>query len=212
MAQIPIIDHQSHSTDHSIDNQSDEKSEESFEVVEKKIKYKKQFLEEEPRKKKKDICRNYQIMGICKYGEQCFFAHSPSYLQPTSQEQVLKKTKPCRRYFNGSCYFGQKCQFLHSQCIDVVEQREFIEKQYKELKLMVPLNPTKLDQTLRFDLQRFHHLYKIFGRKLNFRRDELVMNSCKNRLKIFISICNQSNRFEQLLMSNNTSRKESEQS
>ncbi|CAD8078834.1 unnamed protein product [Paramecium sonneborni] len=220
MAQNPILNHQIKSTDHSFDSQSEGEQEDSFELVEKKIKNKKSFLQEEPKKKKKEICRNYQIMGICKYREQCFYAHSPSYSQITAQPKVLTKIKPCKRYFNGICYFGQKCQFLHYECIDVIELREFVEKQYKEQKLIVPLNPSfnlfnqiaKLDQNIRFDLQRFHHLYKIFGRKLNFKRDDLIINSSSSRLNIFISICKQQDRFEQLLMSNNTSRKESEQS
>ncbi|CAD8084677.1 unnamed protein product [Paramecium sonneborni] len=212
MSLIPIIDQQSNSTDHSFENLSDQNSEESFEIVQRKIRNKKCYQEEEPLKKKKDLCRNFQISGNCKYGDQCFFIHTPAKTENNIHALAYTKTKPCKRYFSGFCCYGPKCQFLHNQCIDLVEQREFVEKQFKELKLMVPLHPKKLDQSIRFDLQRFHHLYKIFGRKLNFKRDDLIVNSCKSRLKIFITICRKQDRFEQLLMSNSTSRKESEQS
>ncbi|CAD8143058.1 unnamed protein product [Paramecium octaurelia] len=132
------------------------------------------------------ICRNFQEKGYCQYKDKCSFIHEPHRIENFGN----KRTKPCRSFFStGVCPLGLNCQYAHYEVIDKEELRDFVEKTFREQKLMVPLHPNKLQLDMRNDLQRFQHLYKIFGRKLSFRRDDLLVNICRERNSIFLRLC-----------------------
>ena len=64
---------------------------------------------------KTEICRNWEMYGECRYGNNCAFAHGDSELK----ERKLSfnyKTKPCRQFFElGYCTYGIRCQFSHKR-------------------------------------------------------------------------------------------------
>lgn len=56
---------------------------------------------------------------------------------------VNRRTKPCRSFFSmGVCPLGLDCQYAHYEVIDKEELRDFVEKTFREHKLMVPLHPS----------------------------------------------------------------------
>ena len=64
---------------------------------------------------KTEICRNWEMYGQCKYGNNCAFAHGDSELK---QRKISfnYKTKPCKQFFElGYCSYGIRCQFSHKK-------------------------------------------------------------------------------------------------
>ena len=64
---------------------------------------------------KTEICRNWEMYGECKYGNNCSFAHGDSELK---QRKISfnYKTKPCKQFFElGYCSYGIRCQFSHKK-------------------------------------------------------------------------------------------------
>ena len=64
---------------------------------------------------KTEICRNWEMYGECKYGDNCAFAHGDSELK---QRKLTfnYKTKPCKQFFElGYCSYGSRCQFSHKK-------------------------------------------------------------------------------------------------
>lgn len=64
--------------------------------------------------KKTEMCRNIVEKGYCKYGDACWYAHSPSELRPRRILSPREKTQLCR-HFHEKCYccFGNRCRFIH---------------------------------------------------------------------------------------------------
>ena len=64
---------------------------------------------------KTEICRNWEMYGECKYGNNCAFAHGDSELKQRKLS-FNYKTKACRQFFElGYCSYGIRCQFSHKK-------------------------------------------------------------------------------------------------
>ena len=64
---------------------------------------------------KTEICRNWEMYGECKYGNNCAFAHGDTELKQRNLS-FNYKTKPCRQFFeSGYCSYGIRCQFSHKK-------------------------------------------------------------------------------------------------
>lgn len=60
------------------------------------------------------MCKNWELYGKCKYGDECSFAHGKVHMMIKKDVSVLYKTKLCRKYSaNGYCPYGMRCQFIH---------------------------------------------------------------------------------------------------
>ena len=65
-------------------------------------------------KYKTELCKNYEIKGYCKYGENCAYAHGKENLRLKVTNTTAYRTKKCVQFFkNGYCPYGSRCQFAH---------------------------------------------------------------------------------------------------
>ena len=61
-----------------------------------------------------EMCKNWEMYGKCKFGNECSYAHDKSQLMVKTQVSVLYKTKLCKNFsMNGYCPYGMRCQFIH---------------------------------------------------------------------------------------------------
>ena len=71
------------------------------------------FFEKIKRKKKTELCKNYEIYHDCYYGDNCCFAHGIDELR----DNILMpsyKTKMCKSFIeNKTCNFGIRCSYQH---------------------------------------------------------------------------------------------------
>ena len=71
------------------------------------------FYEKIKRKKKTELCKNYELYHDCYYGDNCCFAHGEDELR----DNILipcYKTKLCKSFIeNKVCNFGIRCSYLH---------------------------------------------------------------------------------------------------
>ncbi|CAD8052920.1 unnamed protein product [Paramecium sonneborni] len=122
---------------------------------------KKQFIEEYTKKKKTELCKNYQALGYCKFGNECSFAHGQEELQPKIHLHQKYKTKACIRYFNdGFCPYGIRCQYLHNEIINRQEFEIYLISCYKKYGMKPPISQKFLKTTERLDVQRFQQIFK----------------------------------------------------
>ena len=71
------------------------------------------FLEKIKRKKKTELCKNYELYKDCYYGDNCSFAHG---LDELRDNIILPsyKTKLCKSFVeNKTCNFGTRCSYQH---------------------------------------------------------------------------------------------------
>ena len=77
------------------------------------LKEKEFFFEKIKRKKKTELCKNYELYHDCYYGDTCCFAHGIDDLR----DSVLipsYKTKLCKSFIdNKICNFGIRCSYQH---------------------------------------------------------------------------------------------------
>jgi len=76
-------------------------------------KEKQYFFEKIKRKKKTELCKNYEFYHDCYYGEKCSFAHG---IQELRDNILLPsyKTKMCKSFVeNMTCNFGVRCSYKH---------------------------------------------------------------------------------------------------
>lgn len=68
-----------------------------------------------PNKYKTEICRNWEVEGYCRFGDECTFAHGDRELHKRSSMPSNYKTKICKQFTEEPyyCPYGEKCQFLH---------------------------------------------------------------------------------------------------
>ena len=67
-------------------------------------------------KYKTEMCKNIELIGYCKWGDQCSFAHNRNELQSKGPYNYYYKTKVCKYYNDtGFCPYSFKCQFLHTK-------------------------------------------------------------------------------------------------
>ena len=61
-----------------------------------------------------EMCKNYELTGECRFGDNCSFAHSKNNLMIKTDLPCKYKTKMCKKYqTNGYCPYGQRCMFMH---------------------------------------------------------------------------------------------------
>lgn len=72
------------------------------------------FLQKIKRKKKTELCKNYELYHDCYYKEDCCFAHGIEELRDNIIQPGYK-TKLCKSFFeNMICNFGVRCTYKHS--------------------------------------------------------------------------------------------------
>jgi hypothetical protein len=69
-----------------------------------------------PNKFKTEICRNWELEGYCRFGDECTFAHGDLELNKKVSMPSNYKTKICKQFAEEPFYwpYGEKCQFLHT--------------------------------------------------------------------------------------------------
>ena len=76
-------------------------------------KEKEQFFEKIKKKKKTELCKNYDLYHDCYYGDYCCFAHGLDELRDNNPLPNYK-TKLCKCFTeNGICNFGSRCSYKH---------------------------------------------------------------------------------------------------
>ena len=71
------------------------------------------FFEKIKKKKKTELCKNYELYHDCYYGDNCCFAHGLNELRDNSPLPSYK-TKLCKCFTeNGICNFGSRCSYKH---------------------------------------------------------------------------------------------------
>lgn len=62
---------------------------------------------------KTEMCRSFEEVGFCKYGERCQFAHQESEIRRIDRHPRYK-TETCRTFWEeGTCPYGKRCCFIH---------------------------------------------------------------------------------------------------
>lgn len=57
-----------------------------------------------------ELCKNWELYGKCKYGDECSFAHGRTSMMVKSDVSALYKTKLCKKFAaNGYCPYGMRC-------------------------------------------------------------------------------------------------------
>lgn len=71
------------------------------------------FFEKIKRKKKTELCKNYELYHACFYKNDCCFAHGIEELRD-NYIQSSYKTKGCKSFIeNKICNFGIRCSYKH---------------------------------------------------------------------------------------------------
>lgn len=72
-------------------------------------------IREYKRKWKTEMCHYWEMNGVCKYGNNCAFAHGSQELNKRKMS-LNYKTKMCKQFFElGYCSYGVRCQFSHKK-------------------------------------------------------------------------------------------------
>ena len=65
---------------------------------------------------KTEICKFWQLNGVCEFSDSCSFAHGAHELKKRTDQPRNYKTKQCKRYHKELyCPYGPRCQFLHDK-------------------------------------------------------------------------------------------------
>ncbi|CAD8087318.1 unnamed protein product [Paramecium sonneborni] len=162
---IPLeiyYDNQSASTDDDDDKQFQidvQPKRKHFDTIDEK----KSYIEEYTKKKKTELCKNFQLTKFCKFGDECSFAHGYQELQAKTHLHQKYKTKRCNRYFNeGFCPYGIRCQYLH-------ENQQQLQKYLQEQNQLQFINPQIGSENIkdqeRLDILRFQQVLQKFVKK-----------------------------------------------
>lgn len=72
------------------------------------------FFAKIKRKKKTELCKNYEFFHDCYYKDECSFAHGIDELRENINSSSYK-TKMCKSFQeNGFCNFGIRCSYRHN--------------------------------------------------------------------------------------------------
>ena len=78
-----------------------------------------------------EMCKNFELTGKCKYGDECSFAHGKQQMMLKKDVSALYKTKDCKKYTtNGYCPYGSRCQFIHREYIKPAVVSKHTEQAY----------------------------------------------------------------------------------
>ena len=102
---------------------------------------------------KTEKCKNFDLFGECKFGNNCFFAHGKNELRSKTNFSDFYKTKLCRNYFkNGFCHYSSRCQYFHLKPSDAYQELcdSFVNKIYtkimdNEVDVLTTSNESKSD-------------------------------------------------------------------
>lgn len=65
-------------------------------------------------KYKTEMCKNFQMKGVCEFGSECCYAHGKDELKQKSFLKNNYKTRVCESYHTeGICKYGLRCQYFH---------------------------------------------------------------------------------------------------
>ena len=87
---------------------------------------------------KTEKCKNYELFGDCKFGQNCFFAHGKVELRSKITFSHFYKTKLCRNYFKGGfCHYSSRCQYFHLKpsCVYFEICESYLNKVYAKIAL-----------------------------------------------------------------------------
>lgn len=88
-------------------------------------------------KYKTEMCKNFELKGKCKWGENCCFAHGKSELRKKTLFNYFYKTKICKHFHrNGYCPYASRCQYFHFKTFQKFQEllESFSNKLYVRLK------------------------------------------------------------------------------
>ena len=88
-------------------------------------------------KYKTEMCKNFELKGKCKWGENCCFAHGKSELRKKTLFNYFYKTKICKHFHrNGYCPYASRCQYFHFKTFQKFQEllESFSNKFYVRLK------------------------------------------------------------------------------
>ena len=82
----------------------------------KTVEERREFVKSYKMKLKTELCKNFELRGWCKFGDNCSFAHGRHELQEKKHLHEKYKTRPCQQYHQqGHCSYGIRCQYLHKE-------------------------------------------------------------------------------------------------
>ena len=85
-------------------------------------------VDDEIKKYKTELCKNFEETGRCKFGKKCKFAHGKEEMKVKAYVGLQYKTKPCEKFYNlGFCPYGNRCLYLHD-CSQTGMLETFCEK------------------------------------------------------------------------------------
>jgi len=111
-----------------------------------------------------EMCKNFQLYGTCKYGDECSFAHGRTHMMIKNDVSNLYKTKLCKKYStNGYCPYGMRCQFIHDMSEtrpdEVPQQQAPIDTKIKsggmKATATVFVPKTRIDANLKVEAKEF---------------------------------------------------------
>lgn len=88
-------------------------------------------------KYKTEMCKNFELKGKCKWGENCCFAHGKSELRKKTLFNYFYKTKICKHFHrNGYCPYASRCQYFHFKTFQKFQEllESFSNKLFVRLK------------------------------------------------------------------------------
>ena len=78
-------------------------------------------------KYKSELCKNYEILGYCPYGDKCDYAHGIKELRGINNINQNFRIKKCKSFFlNGFCPYGNRCQFSHKIFNNQMNKKMFL--------------------------------------------------------------------------------------
>ena len=78
-------------------------------------------------KYKSELCKNYEILGYCPYGDKCDYAHGIKELRGINNNNQNFRIKKCKFFFlNGFCPYGNRCQFSHKIFNNQMNKKMFL--------------------------------------------------------------------------------------
>ena len=142
---------------------------------------------------KTEKCHYWEMYGICKFAENCAFAHGNEELKQKITNNSYK-TKLCKQFFeDGFCPYGTRCQFSHKK--KSFDNNNYINKNdkyyinYSEiisnilLNEQITLNVLKRPRLMAFEEIAYFSQKEIESSRIKFYLDILkIKNIIRNKL------------------------------